>query len=113
MPGAVLPATAIGTDFPGGIMIDRADNLLLIDQDKRSIFVFAPPYASRPFKTIVLKGQSLYCAPGLRQVRLYCMDVMFGSVDVYTYPGGSYVYSYNNGMEANSAIGIAIQPQIL
>ena len=112
MPGRLLSATKLGTDFPGGVMIDRADNLLLIDQNKSSIFVYAPPYTSRPFKTIVLKGNSLYCALGLRQVRLYCMDVQYGSVDAYTYPGGDYVYSYNNGMQANSAIGIAIQPPI-
>jgi len=112
MPGRLLSATKLGTDFPGGVMIDQADNLLLIDQNKTSIFVYAPPYTRRPFKTIVLKGNSLYCALGLRQVRLYCMDVQYGSVDAYTYPGGDYVYSYNNGMQANSAIGIAIQPPI-
>ena len=112
MPGRLISATKLGTDFPGGVMIDQADNLLLIDQNKTSVFVYAPPYTKRPFKTIVLKGNSLYCALGLRQVRLYCMDVQYGSVDVYTYPGGDYVYSYNNGMQANSAIGIAIQPPI-
>jgi hypothetical protein len=112
LPGRLLSATKLGTDFPGGVMIDEADNLLLIDQNKSSVFVYAPPYTSRPFKTIVLNGQSLYCALGLRQVRLYCMDVQYGSVDVYTYPGGDYVYSYNSGMQAGSAIGIAIQPPI-
>jgi hypothetical protein len=40
------------------------------------------------------------------------MDVQYGSVDAYTYPGGDYVYSYNDGMQAGSAIGIAIQPPI-
>ena len=112
MPGRLLSVTKLGADYPGGVMIDRADNLLLIDQNKSSVFVYAPPYTSRPFKTIVLKGNSLYCALGLRQVRLYCMDVQYGSVDAYTYPGGAYVYSYNNGMQAGSAIGIAIQPPI-
>ena len=90
MPGRLLSATKLGTDYPGGVVIDHANNLLLIDQNKTSIFVFAPPYTSRPFETIVLKGNSLYCALGLRQVRLYCTDVQYGSVDVYTYPGGNY-----------------------
>jgi hypothetical protein len=112
MPGRLLSATKLGADYPGGVMLDQADNLLLIDQNKSSVFVYAPPYTRHPFKTIVLKGQSLYCALGLRQVRLYCMDVQYGSVDAYTYPGGAYVYSYNNGMQAGSAIGIAIQPPI-
>jgi hypothetical protein len=40
------------------------------------------------------------------------MDVEYGAVDVYTYPGGDYLYSYYNGMEAQSAIGIAIQAPV-
>jgi hypothetical protein len=112
MPGKLLPATKLGTDFPGGVMVDHADNLLLIDQNTSSVLVFAPPYTNRPFKTISLKGQALYCALGVSQGRLYCMDVEYGSVDVYTYPGGDYDYSYNNGMEAQSAIGIAIQAPV-
>jgi hypothetical protein len=112
MPGRLLPATKTGTDYPGGVMVDHADNLLLIDQNTSSVLVFAPPYTNRPFKTISLKGQALYCALGVSQGRLYCMDVEYGSVDVYTYPGGDYDYSYNNGMEAQSAIGIAIQAPV-
>jgi hypothetical protein len=112
MPGKLLPATKLGTDYPGGVMIDHADNLLLIDQNTNTVLMFAPPYTNRPFKTISLMGHALYCALGVSQGRLYCMDVEYGAVDVYTYPGGDYLYSYNNGMEAQSAIGIAIQAPV-
>jgi hypothetical protein len=62
MPGKLLSATKLGTDFPGGVMVDHADNLLLIDQNTNTVLMFAPPYTNRPFKTISLMGHALYCA---------------------------------------------------
>jgi hypothetical protein len=55
MPGKLLPATKLGTDFPGNVTVGHPDNLLLIDQNTTSVLVFAPPYTSRPFKTIEIK----------------------------------------------------------
>ncbi len=63
----------------------------------------------------------MYCALGIRETRVYCLDYSFnagaanklGSVDVYTYPKGNYLYSYTNGLEAkDEPIGIAIQPLV-
>ncbi len=114
MPGKVLQATRIGHDFPGGIVIDRSDNLLLVDQTDSSIYVYAPPYHAPPFSVIPLKGTAVYCALASNQTRLYCMDYQYGSVDAYTYPGGRYLYSYTNGIKVSQEpIGIAIQPASL
>ncbi len=114
MPGRVLPATRIGHDFPGGVVIDRSDNLLLVDQTDSAIYVYAPPYNAPAFSVIPLKGVAVYCALAPRQTRLYCMDYQYGSVDAYTYPGGRYLYSYTNGIKASQEpVGIAIQPASL
>jgi hypothetical protein len=111
MPGVVLDPTKIGEDFPGGVLVDRSDNLLLVDQNTRSIYVYAAPYTAPAFSTIQLKGTTVYCAMGLHDERLYCLDYEYGSVDAYEYPSGRYLYSYTNGIDSNyDPIGIAIQP---
>lgn len=110
MPGMVLKAT-ITPDFPGGILIDRSNNLLFIDQSASDILTYAPPYNTPPFSTIALKAAAVYCALNTPQTRIYCLDYSNGSVDVYTYPKGTYAYSYTNGIEASKdPIGIAVAP---
>ena len=109
-PAFILNATKIGTDSPGGILFDRADNLLLIDQNSRSIYIYAPPYNAPAFSTISLKGTSLYCAMGLNERRLYCLDYEVGSVDIYAYPSGTYIDSFTNGISRlDDPEGIAVQ----
>jgi hypothetical protein len=102
---------SIGSDFPGGVLLDHADNLLLIDQNRNAIYVYAQPYSAPPFSTIPLKGTAVFCAMGLQQRRLYCLDYEFGSVDVYAYPSGTYIYSYTDGINVeDEPTGVAIQP---
>lgn len=110
MPGTVLKPTKIGTDLPGGVLLDKANDLLLIDQTTGDIYLYAPPYNAPPFATISLKGLAGSCAFGLSQKRIYCLDYQYGAVDVYAYPKGTYVYSYTNGIDTSEApIGIAIR----
>ena len=110
MPGTVLRAT-ITPDFPGGVLIDRSNNLLFIDQSASDILIYAPPYDAPASATIVLKAPAVYCALNALQTRIYCLDYSNGSVDVYTYPKGAYAYSYTNGIEASKdPIGIALAP---
>jgi hypothetical protein len=111
MPGVVLNATKIGTDEPGGVILDKSNNLLLIDQNTGVVNIYAAPYKAQPFSTIRMKGSAWYCAMGLTQTRLYCLDDTYASVDTYTYPGGKYLFSYNNGIEGKDGpVGITIQP---
>ena len=56
MPGTVLKPTKIGTDLPGGVLLDKANDLLLIDQTTDDIYLYSPPYNAPPFATISLKG---------------------------------------------------------
>jgi hypothetical protein len=111
MPGVILNPTKIGSDSPGGVIVDGTGNLLLVDQNAKAIYAYAPPYISPAFSTITLKGTSVYCAMGHYEQRLYCLDYEYGSVDVYAYPAGNYVYSYTKGIDSRLApIGIAIEP---
>ncbi len=110
MPGHVLNSTKIGHDFPGGVLLDRSDNLLLIDQTESAIYIYAAPYDKPPFSVIPLKGAAVYCALTPSQDFLLCMDYQYGAVDAYKYPAGRYLYSYTNGIETkDEPIGIAIQ----
>lgn len=113
-PGIVLQSTKIGADFPGGVIVDSADNLLLVDQSANAIYVYAAPYNAPPFSLIALKGTAVYCTLTRNQKRIYCLDYQYGSVDAYSYPAGRYLYSYSNGIEADlDPVGIAIQPAVL
>lgn len=109
MPGKLLKATRIGTDFPGGLLFDRDDNLLLVDQTAREVFIYASPYDAPAFQSIPLKGAGAFCALDAKQTHLYCLDYQYGEVDAYRYPDGAYLYSYNTGI-GYSPIGIAIAP---
>ena len=113
MPGYLLKATEIGTDYPGGVLVDKSNNLLFIDQTTSSINIYAPPYARPPTAKISLQGAAEYCALNPAQSLIYCMDSAYNSVDVYTYPKGNYLYSFTNGLEGSQGpVGIAIQPPI-
>ena len=113
MPGVVLTETKIGTDVAGGVLVDKANNLLFIDETVAKIYEFAPPYDRPPFAAIPLKGNAVFCAFSPSQKQIHCLDDQYGAVDVYRYPKGSYLYSYTNGIDEKEApTGIAIQPAI-
>lgn len=111
MPGTVLKPTMIGTDSPGSVLVDRNNNLLLLDQSKSEMLIYETPYNKRPFAKISLKGREVFCALGTRDERLFCLDYESGAVDVYSYPAGTYLYSYSNGIDmSEDPIGIAVRP---
>jgi hypothetical protein len=112
-PASPLPM-AIG--FPGGLAIDSADDLLVVDQDAVDIAVYAPPYTNPAIATFALQADSIPCRFDRSGKLLYCSDFTNGTVDVYTYdpsnPGAtSYAYSFDNGIQPGSAnAGIALSP---
>ena len=117
-PGGQMPAIEltgtlwIGADFPGGVLVDKNANLLVVNPNNNSsLAVYAPPYTSAPIRTIPFNGGASYCALNRPETRLYCTDYEYGTVDVYKYPSGLYLYSFSNGLAQNNVPeGIALQP---
>ncbi len=109
MPGKILKATQLGQDMPGSVMVDAKNNLLMVDSTKNQVDVFAPPYDKAPFATIPLQGATLRCAMMRSNRRIYCMDYGNAAVDVYAYPQGTYLFSFNNGIQKMAEpLGIAV-----
>lgn len=108
IPAHLLQGTVIGTDTPGNLMIDASDNLLVVDQTKAQIDVIAPPYDRKPIAQIALQQTARRCVLSSDDTRIYCLDYINGAVDVYGYPGGSYLYSFNQGINKEAEpIGLA------
>jgi hypothetical protein len=113
MPGIELTGTlVIGADFPAGVLVDTKANLLVVNpSDNRSLAIYAPPYTGPATGRIGFNGGASYCALNHRETRLYCTDYEYGSVDVYTYPAGLYLYSFTNGLIRNNVPeGMALKP---
>jgi len=117
-PGGQMPATQlsgtlwIDADFPAGVLVDKQNNLLMVNPvNNSSVAIYAPPYTGSAIATIVLNGAASYCALNHTEKLLYCTDYQYGSVDVYKYPSGLYLYSFTNGLNWNNVPeGIALKP---
>jgi hypothetical protein len=101
MPGKIF--TGITTSYPGGILFDSSDNLVVVDIYAASASVYAPPYNGPPTKTFPLHGGPVLCNFSKSETKLYCADYKLGQADVYAYPSGNYLYSWNNGLSASLA----------
>jgi hypothetical protein len=97
--------------FPGAtVKFDKDKNLLLTDDPNAMLDIFAPPYTTVT-ATIPLKGKSWECDLNKRETLLACADTTNDTVDVYSYPGGRYKYSFSNGLSGDRILeGIAFDP---
>ena len=108
MPGTQLSGVNLG--LPGVPAFDSKDNLVITDWDRSTIDVFAPPYTNAP-TTFPLMGASIWCPLDRPQRHLYCGDGENGSVDVYAYPAGTYLYSVTASLSASALVaGVAPDP---
>lgn len=108
MPGAQLSGVSLG--LPGAPTFDRANNLIIADWLHKTIDVFTPPYTGSP-TTSTLMGASIWCKLNHDQSHLYCGDADNGAIDVYSYPGDAYDFSYTSGLSPNNLVtGVAPAP---
>jgi hypothetical protein len=108
MPGTVLPGVRLG--LPGAPAFDKANNLIITDWEAETIDVFAPPYSGAP-STSPLKGSSIWCPLSRNEKQILCGDADFGAIDVYAYPGGTYLYSYTSALSSSAFVtGVAPSP---
>ena len=108
MPGVQLSGPALG--LPGAPTFDKSNNLIITDWFRLKIDVFSPPYTGSP-ATAPLMGASIWCKLNRLGQHLYCGDADFGAIDVYAYPGNSYLYSYTAGLSPSALVtGVAPDP---
>ena len=108
MPGTQLSGIHLG--LPGVPAFDSHDNLVIGDWLALTINVFAPPYTGKP-TTFPMKGQSIWCPLNHFETHIYCGDAQNGSLDVYAYPSGTYLYSDTGDLSASALVtGVAPDP---
>ena len=107
MPGK--PIANINLGAPGVLTFDSHDNMIVTDDVNLTLNFYAPPYTSAP-KVFPLKGASPECSLNQAQSDLACGDKKNAAVDVYSYPGGAYEYSFNKKLGSNTVIGVAQDP---
>ncbi len=108
MPGKQLSGVTLG--LPGVPAFDSKDNLVIGDWEHLTINVFAPPYDSAP-KTYAMMGASIWCPLDRQERHIYCGDGANGSVDVYAYPSGTYLYSDTADLSPSGLVtGVAPAP---
>ncbi|MEO6989936.1 MAG: hypothetical protein ABI346_07625 [Candidatus Baltobacteraceae bacterium] len=112
-PGGAMPGTAltgVSLNLPGTPVFDASNNLIISDWGRATIDVFAPPYSGSP-TTSPLMGASIWCPLGHNQARIFCGDAENGSIDVYAYPGATYLYSNTGGLSPSALVtGVAPSP---
>lgn len=107
--GKVLPLS--GLTQPGGITLDKHSNLLVVDSGALSVLIFPAPYSGSPKETIAMKGTPVYAKLDKSNSRLFVSNYDAGSVDVFAYPSGKYLYSINKYLyQPNYIEGIAVKP---
>ncbi len=104
MPGTLLFNTPLG---PGNPVFDAKNRLILTDPTAKTINIYAPPYTAHP-TTKPLQGYAQYCVLAHSELRLYCADPFNNAVEVYSYPGITYLYSYTNGLGKSGAQAFTI-----
>jgi hypothetical protein len=108
MPGTVLSGINLG--LPGVPAFDSKGNLIITDWEALTLDVFAPPYTGSP-TTSPIEGSSIWCPLGPKENRVYCGDADNGSIDVFKYPGGKYLYSYTADLSPSALVtGVAPSP---
>jgi hypothetical protein len=108
MPGTQLSGVNLG--LPGVPAFDAQDNLVIGDWQHLTIDIFAPPYTGSP-STFHMMGAAIWCPLNHQEQRIYCGDAANGSLDVYAYPSGTYLYSDTAGLSPSALVtGVAPAP---
>jgi sugar lactone lactonase YvrE len=113
MPAKLFKNISLG--FPGSLQFDRNQNLMGPNGNFSSLDIYAPPYTEKaPTTRLILENGKVtdptMCTLGPDQGSLYCTFGFFSLVNVFSYPGGKFLYTYNNGLAGLLPEGIANDP---
>jgi hypothetical protein len=96
------------TDGPGGILVDKAGNIVTADQRLPGVLVF-PPGATSPssiFGTAAVDPDPVRL--NAAETRAYVGDGIGNAVNVYAYPSGTLVNTIYDGIDG--PFGLALDP---
>ncbi|MGC2634008.1 MAG: hypothetical protein WA215_07335 [Candidatus Cybelea sp.] len=110
MPAKLFKNISLG--FPGSLQFDRHQNLMGPNGNFSSLDIYAPPYTEKsPTTRLILENGNVtdpsMCTLDPNQDKLYCTFGFFGVVNVFSYPGGKFLYTYDNGLTGLEPYGIA------
>lgn len=112
MPGKLLENVTV--TLPGPPLFDRSDNLIVTDSvsTTATVDIYAPPY-NKPPVSFAARSLSYQCSLNYDEANLACADYGYGSVDIYKYPSGTYLYSINRGLRGVPwfTLGVAQYPR--
>jgi hypothetical protein len=97
----------VNNNTPGGLLFDNNGNLVSVQTRFFHVYVYQCNAASASCTntaTFTLKGGSLFGALNAANTDIQVTDYPNTSVDVYTYPGFTYEYSYDRGLLQNYGI---------
>jgi hypothetical protein len=97
MPGKLLRSMMSDSDGPP--IFDKSDNLIIPDYNSSTgtVDIYAPPYDNAPV-SFATKGYAVQCSLNRDESNIACADSSNNTVDVYKYPDGAYMYSFNKGL---------------
>jgi hypothetical protein len=113
MPAKLFKNISLG--FPGSLQFDKHQNLMGPNGNFSSLDIYAPPYTeTSPTTRLILENGNVtdpnMCALSHDQKQLDCSFGFFSLVNVFSYPGGKFLYTYNNGLTGLEPYGIANDP---
>lgn len=84
-------ATTLGATvgFPGGMILDKHDNLIICDQTGDAIDIIDPPYSSISGTLGSGYGEPFHVSLNKKNNQAYVTDTATGDVDVVSYPSGT------------------------
>ncbi len=97
--------------FPGGVAVDKSQNLLFCDGGNGSqgtISAFKPPYTGSAFYTFTVTGQPFGISLNQSEKDVWAANLPAGDGQEYSVPAGKLIDSTQGGLSEN--LGIALEP---
>lgn len=110
LPGVALAIHGLGRYGGHSITFDKSGNMIVPDGTADRVDIWTPPYSGSATSVIKLRGAPSQCSLDRKETRLACANSQTNSVDVYSYPSGSYIYSDTVPPSEFAVSGVAFDP---
>jgi hypothetical protein len=109
-------ATGFQNKYYGGLDIDKDKNIVAISSFDAKLYVYkgCKPACTQVGGPYSLQGQTMFGHLNKQSMIFAAADYQYGQIDVYQYStsGITYIYSFNNGLNATDMVeGVAESPR--